>query len=67
MKNKHEVEGFQIVLEDVLVSMQITYPFRQTEISRHFYNFSICFISFYTIFMKAQFFHVNLPFQKEKI
>ena len=65
-KNKHEVEGFQIVLEVVLVSVQITYPFHENEISWLFYNFFICFISFYIIFMKAQFFRVNLCFQKEK-
>ena len=38
-KNKHEVQGFQIVLEVVLVSVQITYPFHENEISWLFYNF----------------------------
>ena len=37
-KNKHEVKGFR-VLEVVLVSVEITYPFHQTEISCLFKDF----------------------------
>ena len=33
--------------------MQITYPFHQTEIFCIFYDFLICFASFYTIFVNG--------------
>ena len=42
------------------------HPFHETEISSLFYCFSICFVSFCIISVKAWFFHVKLCFQKKK-
>ena len=70
-KNKREVERFRIVLNVVSIgSMQITYPFAyfpQTEISWFFNDISICCTSFYVIFVKDEFFHVNFAFKSEKL
>ena len=54
---------FRIALEVVLSeckSPTLSLTFHQTEISWLFYAFSICFVSFYIIFVKVEFFHVNL-------
>ena len=50
----------------VCKSPTLLLTFHETEISWLFYDFSICFVSFYIIFVKAEFFHLNLHLQKEK-
>jgi len=50
----------------VCKSPTLSLTFHETEISWLFYEFSVCFVSFYIIFVKAEFFHVNLCLQKEK-
>ena len=52
--------------QSAIKSPTLSLTFHQNEISWLFYDFSICFVSLYIIFVKAEFFHVNWSFQKEK-
>ena len=69
-KNKQEVKLFRVVLKIVFVSMQML-TFQQTEIYMlafflRLFDLLRIFYFIYVIFVKAEFFLVNLCFQKEK-
>ena len=66
-KTSWKSKGFELcsmLFLSVWKSPTLSLTFHDTEISWLFNDISIICISFH-IFVKAEFFHVNLPFQKE--